>query len=47
MEMKRLRRGEEVFCKRMSGVTDGSDSGGAERKGRDQKTMTQCVDNWG
>lgn len=40
---KKKEREEEVFCNRMSGVTDGSDSGGAERKGRDQRTMTQCA----
>ena len=40
---KKKKKQEEGFCERMSGVTDGSDCGGGERKGRDQRTMTQCV----
>lgn len=43
MEQLRNRKKEEVFCNRMSGVTDVSDSGGGERKGRDQRTKTQCA----
>lgn len=42
-QLRNRKKEEEVFCNRMSGVTDVSDSGGGERKGRDQRTKTQCA----